>query len=306
MLKLIYKILIAEILITGINGLVGQALSAELLAHGHSVVGIGRGPSRLQQDASGFRYYDVDLNDPFAAEAVMAKEKPAVVVHTAAMTQVDDCERMPKEAHQINVEATARLLLDAEAQGAFFVLLSTDFVFDGQKGLYTEDDPVHPLSWYGQTKMEAEAIVETAEVPWAIIRTCLVYGQAAPGGRQNIYSWIRSSLEAGKPIKVVDDQWRTPTWVRDLASGIRQVAERKAEGIWHLSGEEIYTPYQLAQAIAHFHQLDASLIERVTAASFSQPGKRPAKTGFNIGKAKKDLGFAPGSLLQNLEKMASG
>jgi dTDP-4-dehydrorhamnose reductase len=294
------------ILITGINGLVGQALAEELLAHGHEVVGIGRGASRLQQASSRFRYYAVDLNDPFAAEAVMAKEKPAVVVHGAAMTQVDDCERMPKEAHQINVEATARLLLDAEAQSAFFIFLSTDFVFDGQKGLYSEDESLHPLSWYGQTKMEAEAIVETAEVPWAIIRTCLVYGQAAPGGRQNFYSWIRSSLEAGKPIKVVDDQWRTPTWVRDLARGIRLVIEQKATGTWHLSGEEIYTPYQMAMAIADFHQLDTALIERVTADIFSQPGKRPARTGFDISKAKKDLGFAPGSFLQNLEKMALG
>lgn len=296
----------AHVLITGIDGLVGQRLAGELLANGHSVVGVGRGACRLQQVSSGFRYYAADLNDPFAVETVMSKEKPALVVHGAAMTQVDDCERMPREAHQINVEATARLLLDAEAQGAFFILLSTDFVFDGEKGLYVEEDTLHPLSWYGQTKMEAEAIVETAEVPWAIIRTCLVYGQAAAGGRQNIYSWIRSSLAAGKPIQVVDDQWRTPTWVRDLAVGIRLVLEGRAEGIWHLSGEELLTPYQMAVAIADTHLLDAGLIESVTADNFSQPGKRPVKTGFEIRKAKKDLGFAPGSFLQNLQQLASG
>lgn len=296
----------AEILITGINGLVGQVLGAEMLQYGHTVAGIGRGPCRVEPGNSGFRYYDADLNDPFAAASVMEKEKPAVVVHCAAMTQVDDCERLPKEAHQVNVEATARLLLDAEQHSSFFVFLSTDFVFDGEKGRYAEDDPVRPLSWYGQTKMEAEAIVETAEIPWAIIRTCLVYGQAVPGGRQNIYSWIRSSLEAGKPIKVVDDQWRTPTWVQDLAAGIRLAIEGRAEGIWHLSGEEMYTPYQMALAIAHFHQLDTSLIERVTANNFSQPGKRPARTGFDISKAKKDLGFAPTSLQQIIEQLASG
>lgn len=290
-----------KILITGVNGMVGQALTRCLLEKGYSVVGIGKGESRIGLDNSLLTYYTADITHPFEVQQVLAHEKPDCVVHCAAMTQVDDCEKLDKEAHSLNVEATARLLLDAEEYSRFFILLSTDFVFDGTKGMYTEEDTVNPISWYGHTKMEAEAITETADLPWAIIRTCLVYGEQVSASRHNLFTWVRENLKKGNAIKVVDDQFRTPTWVTDLAHGIALVISNEATGLWHISGEEVQTPYQMAIAAANHFGWDKSLIERVYASSFTQVGQRPAKTGFNIEKAKKELGFTPGSFAENLQ-----
>ncbi len=284
-----------KILITGANGFVGQELVRTLAQRGHLILATGRGPSRLVNPGETVYYYDADITHPFALQELIEKEKPTVIIHAAAMSQVDDCEQHQNQAHVINVEATARLLLDAEEYNCFFLFLSTDFVFDGEKGFYTEEDDPNPISWYGHNKLEAESIVQTAEIPWAIVRTCLVYGNRDEGGRATIFSWVKESLEAGKSIKVVDDQFRTPTWVTDLATGIALILENRKTGIWHISGDELYTPFKMAKEIARLGGWDETLIERVTADSFRQPGKRPAKTGFSITKAKEKLGYQPGS-----------
>lgn len=292
-----------KILITGANGMVGQALVRLLTLKGYEVIATGKGPWRSPLPGDHIRYFEADITHPFQLREIMAREKPAIVVHGAAMTQVDDCELKQNEAHSVNVEATARLLLDAEEYSSFFIFLSTDFVFDGNKGMYSEDDDVNPVSWYGQTKVEAEAIVQTAEIPWAIVRTCLVFGTKEIAGRHNLYSWVRESLEQGKPIKVVDDQWRTPTYVEDLAAGIEMVIRKKSAGIWHLSGKDQVTPYAMAIKIAKSCGMDATLITRVTADTFSQPGKRPAKTGFDISKSSRELGFEPHSLDEIISRL---
>jgi dTDP-4-dehydrorhamnose reductase len=292
-----------KILVTGANGLVGQQLVKLLLQNEYKVVAVGKGPSRLSSAPPLLNYYSADITHPFELQQILKSELPDVVVHAAAMTQVDECEQRQKEAHSLNVEATARLLLDAETYSNFFLFLSTDFVFDGEKGMYSEEDEVNPISWYGHTKVEAEAVVHTSEIPFAIVRTCLVYGPAEPGGRNNIYSWVKNSLSTGKQIQVVDDQWRTPTSVEDLAKGILLIIKKRATGIWHLSGKDRTTPYGMAITIAELYGYDKALIERVTAASFTQPGKRPAKTGFNISKAVNEIGFDPDTITANLEKL---
>ncbi len=290
-----------KVLVTGANGLVGRVLVKALALTGHEVIATGKGPSRLGFEHNLLRWYDADITHPFQLRVIIEAEKPEVVIHGAAMTQVDECEQRQKEAHSLNVEATARLLLDAEEFSSYFIFLSTDFVFDGERGMYKEDDDVNPISWYGQTKVEAEAVVQTSTIPWAIVRTCLVYGTKPEGGRANLYSWIRESLEAGKAIKVVDDQWRTPTLVDDLVNGILLLVEQQKEGIWHLSGRDELTPYRFALKLAEAYGLDSGLLEKVTADNFSQPGKRPLLTGFNIEKASMELGFAPRSIDEAFE-----
>lgn len=292
-----------KILVTGANGLVGKSLVPLLLKNGYTVIATGRGESRLHMDDPALKYYSADITHPFELQLVMEKELPDVVVHSAAMTQADDCELRQNDAHVNNVEATARLLLDAESFSKFFLFLSTDFVFDGEKGMYNESDAERPISWYGSTKLEAEALVQTSEMPWAIARTCMVYGPAPEAGRSNIFSWVKDSLSQQKAIKVVDDQWRTPTWVEDLCNGLLLIIRKKAAGLWHLSGPDRTTPYQMANAIAAQYGLDEKLITRVTADTFSQPAKRPLLTGFDISKAKQQLGYAPGTFAENLRKI---
>jgi dTDP-4-dehydrorhamnose reductase len=288
-----------KILITGSNGLLGQHLIPQLADH-HQVIAMGRGPRRVSWGAD-VPYHDLEITESQTIRDFIRQQAPDVLVHSAAMTQVDDCERDQEKSMAVNVQATENLLEACAHCKTHFIFLSTDFVFDGIKGNYQEEDPVNPVNWYGQTKVFAEKLVEAYPSAWSITRTCLLYGIPHGSFRTNIISWVKSSLEKKEKIRVVNDQVRTPTNVHDFATGIRLVLEQHAAGRFHLSGNEVMTPYQLALATADYFSLDKTLIEEVNAETFSQMGKRPLKTGFNIAKAQEVLGFSPGTLKSGLE-----
>lgn len=147
----------------------------------------------------------------------------------------------------------------------------------------------------------AEEEVYTYQDNWAIVRTVLVYGKPM-AGRSNILTIVKEKLEKGEEYKVVDDQVRTPTYVEDLASGIAAIVKQKTAGVFHLSGTDILTPYEMACKTADCLGLNKSLLHRVTADSFSQPAKRPPRTGFIIEKARKMLGYKPVSFEEGLKK----
>jgi dTDP-4-dehydrorhamnose reductase len=294
----------AKVLITGANGLLGQHLTRLLLDKNYQVVATSRGESRLPfQPSANYTYREMDVANALEVFAVMEQEKPDVVVHAAAMTQVDDCELRPQQCERINVQGTSQVLTDAETFSSHFIYISTDFVFDGEQGNYAEDDDTKPISLYGFTKLQAESMVQTSTIPFAIVRTCLVYGNLLKGTRSNIVSWVKESLEQGKTIQVVSDQLRTPTYVEDLAKGIALIIENKATGIYHISGKDWLTPYDIALKTAAKYNLDAGKIVKVDAATFKQPGRRPLKTGFVIEKARKELGFEPMSFDEGLNLM---
>jgi dTDP-4-dehydrorhamnose reductase len=296
-----------RILLTGANGLLGQHLVQKLLNAGHHVTATGRGPSRLDFASPGqFKYLEADITDSPQIKNLMEEERPQVVIHGAAMTQVDQCEGSPGLCSAINIGGTANLLRYAVPQECFFIYVSTDFVFDGLIGNYREEDLPGPINHYGHTKLQAEKIVSDAGIPWAIVRTCLVYGNTLFGTRSNIITWVKEKLEKKENIKVVNDQLRTPTYIGDLARGIVLLVEKKATGIFHISGEEERTPYQMAIATADYFGLDKNLVEKVTADNFSQPANRPLKTGFCIEKAKNILGYRPISFNEGLQRVARG
>lgn len=294
-----------KVLITGSNGLLGQELVKQFLAKGYFVIGVSKGPLRFAVDSSFFKYYSVDITNDFELPDILSNEQPGVLIHTAAMTQVDECELKEKECFEINQHGTVHVLAGAEMYCSFIIHISTDFVFDGKKGMYREEDECAPVNWYGHCKLQAELVIRNAKIPWAIVRTCLVYGKKATGGRDNIITWVKSKLEAGEKIKVVDDQFRTPTYIDDLAKGIVSIAEKKAQGIFHISGKELLTPYQMAVETARYLGLDESLIEKVNADTFFQQAKRPLKTGFVIDKAIKELNYAPLSFIEGMKKVLS-
>jgi dTDP-4-dehydrorhamnose reductase len=174
-------------------------------------------------------------------------------------------------------------------------------VFEGnQNGLYSEEDMPNPVNYYGKTKLEAEELVRDSSLEWAIVRTCLVYGVTPEMSRSNIILWVKNSLEQQKNIKVVDDQWRTPTLAEDLSNACVIILKRRNKGIYHISGEEYITPYQFALFAAKLYDLDEKLISPTDASQFKEVGTRPLKTGFNISKAKKDLSYTPHSLKDGL------
>lgn len=281
-----------KILITGANGLLGQKLVDQLVKEGKfEVIATGKGPCRLNPGE--FTYQSLDITNPDEVDEVINKIAPKSIIHSAAMTNVDECELNQEACVKVNVNATEYLVKAAEKIQAHFIFVSTDFIFSGEDGPYDEEAEAAPVNFYGETKLLGENLVINAKTAWAIARTVLVYGIANDLSRSNIILWVKSSLESGKEIQVVDDQVRTPTLAEDLAAGCILIAEQKAQGIFNISGSDLLTPYEMAIMTADYFGLDKALINKTDSTRFTQPAKRPMKTGFNIEKAKKQLGYAP-------------
>jgi dTDP-4-dehydrorhamnose reductase len=293
-----------KILITGSNGLLGQKLVELLVSKAHiETVATAKGANRLPLNA-GYRYIEMDITDPEAVDQVLGTELPNVLIHTAAMTNVDQCEAEKDACWKLNVTATETLVTACAKYQIFLEHVSTDFVFDGTSGPYREEDVPNPVSFYGWSKYAAEKIVISSDVEWAIARTVLVYGIAHDMSRSNIILWVKKSLEEGKAIKVVTDQFRTPTLAEDLASGCFLIADQKAKGIYHISGKDFLTPYEMALGVADYFKLDASLIFPTDASTFTQPARRPPRTGFKLTKSRNVLGYEPHSFMEGIALLA--
>jgi dTDP-4-dehydrorhamnose reductase len=296
-----------HVLITGVNGLLGQHLAAELLSRGQQVSGTGIGPCRIPLIAEvNFRYRESDLRKPGAEWDWLATDPPDALVHAAAMTQVDRCEEDRDSCRAINVLGTAELLTRIQGTGIRLIFLSTDFVFNGDSGNYSESEPPDPVNWYGACKAEAERLVMTGAREWCIIRTCLVYGSSVSGLRPPILQWVKDRVSRQERIQVVGDQWRTPTWVSDLVGGIVQVLGKKAQGIIHLAGGEVLTPYDMVVAASKRLGFRTELIERVESGRFIQPARRPLHSGLRIDKARQELDYSPTRFQLVLEQLLSG
>lgn len=282
-----------KILVTGSNGLLGQKLT-DLILNDRSLalVATSRGVDR-HPIKKGYTYIDLDILDSGRLREVITGQRPDVIINTAAMTNVDACEHDPEGCRKLNIEAVAELVKLCEEFGIHLIHLSTDFIFDGADGPYAEDAQPNPLSLYGQSKLDAEKIIEASTCKWAILRTILVYGVVADMSRSNIVLWAKGALEKGQPLNVVNDQWRMPTLAEDLAQACTLAATKGAEGVFHISGKDFFAIHELVAAVADFWQLDKSLIRQVSSATLSQAAPRPARTGFILDKAQRILGYTP-------------
>lgn len=294
-----------KILITGANGLLGQKLVALYSQDSNTtLIATARGDNRLPESDL-YRYVSMDITQKEEVMRVISTEKPDVVIHTAAMTNVDQCEVEKEACWAQNVYSVSYLVDACHAVDAFLVHLSTDFIFDGADGPYKEEAAPNPLSFYGWSKLAAEHILLHSSIRWSIARTVLVYGIAHDMSRSNIILWVKKSLEEGKNINVVTDQWRTPTLAEDLAIGCQLIADQRAEGIFNISGEELLTPFEMAQQTAAFFGLNAGLIHEADGSTFQQTAKRPAKTGFDLTKSTTVLGYSPRSFREGIALLAS-
>lgn len=293
-----------KILVTGANGLLGQYLIRDLAMAGYEVIAAGKGDSRLPDYAGiTYTYLPLDITDKKTVHETIEKIQPSVIIHAAAITQPDACELDKEACWNTNVHATTYITEAAHKAGSRLIYVSTDFVFDGEDGPYKEDDKPHAINYYGESKLAAEQIVQSLTAEWAIVRTVLVYGNILAGTRSNVVTWVKDNLDNKKNIKVVNDQVRTPTYVEDLSKGIVLIVEKNGKGIYHISGKEVFTPYEMAVQVADYFGLDKSLMEKVDAAVFTQPAKRPLKTGFIIDKAEKELGYVPVTFKEGIRKM---
>ena len=294
-----------KILITGSNGLLGQKLVALILNQGnHELIATARGANRLPFDQQKYTYTPLDITDQAQVNSVIAEHQPDVVIHTAAMTNVDQCESEREGCWDLNVNAVQYIAEACEAHNAFLLHLSTDFIFDGEDGPYDEEAQANPISYYGESKLAAEHIITQSKLDWAIARTVLVYGIAHDMSRTNIVLWVKKSLEEGKEIKVVDDQLRSPTLAEDLAQGCLLNAEQKAKGVFNISGSDLLTPYEMAIKTAQFFNLSTASMQKADSSTFTQPAKRPPKTGLLIEKARTVLGYEPHSFDEGIAIIA--
>ncbi len=292
-----------KILITGANGLLGQKLVEQLVKEGKfEVIASGVGPCRL--GGEGYQYQNLDITNPIEVDQVITRIVPQTIIHSAAMTNVDQCELNPEDCYRVNVKATEYLVKAAERIQSHFIFVSTDFIFSGEDGPYDEDAPADPVNFYGETKLIGENIIKNAKTSWAIVRTVLVYGIANDLSRSNIILWVKNSLEAGKEIQVVDDQFRTPTLAEDLAAGCILIAKKRAQGIYNISGADVLTPYKMAMMTADYFGLNKTLIKRTNSTLFSQDASRPMKTGLIIEKARKELGYQPKTFREGIAILA--
>jgi dTDP-4-dehydrorhamnose reductase len=288
-----------RILVTGSNGLLGQKL-VELISTKNDYL-IATAKSKLVIDLPRGEYHSLDITNRNEVESVLQNSKPDVIINTAAMTQVDQCETEQEKCWLNNVTAVENLVSACEQTKTHFIQLSTDFIFDGTYGPLDETAKPNPISFYGKSKLAAEEAVQKSKADWAILRTVLVYGITKDMSRSNIVLWVKKSLEEGKTINVVNDQWRTPTLAEDLAQGCYLAVTKKAKGIYNISGDEMMTPYDIAIKTADFFGLDKSLIKQTDSTQFKQPAARPPKTGFITDKAKKELGYQPHRFIEGLE-----
>ena len=290
-------------LVTGANGLLGQKLYLLLTKQDNTeVVACSKGVNKNSFIST--NYLELDITDKISVNKVLNEVYPDIVINTAAMTNVDQCESEKEGCWEINVSGVANLIEACKDNGTFLIHLSTDFIFDGSAGPLDESAEPNPVNYYGESKLAGEKLIMDSDIDWAIARTVLVYGLIPAMSRSNIILWVKQSLEQGKDINVVDDQWRTPTLAEDLAMGCLLIAKKRAKGVFNISGKDFLTPYQMAMKTAEFFNLDTSLIHKTDSNRFTQPAKRPLITGFIIKKAEDELNYYPHTFEEGLSILA--
>lgn len=279
-------------LVTGGNGLLGTKL-IQFCLRGGSVrpVSVSRQPCS-NGSLGAFEFHQLDLTDADQVRALFEGLRPRWVIHTAAMTDVDGCEREPEAAWQANVDAAEAVARACQAVGAHLVHLSTEYVFDGRSGPYGEDDPTNPISVYGRTKLASEAVVQDLSLTAAIARTTVLYGHA-PNARPNFATWLVGRLRAGEAVRVVDDQVGSPTLADNLAEMCYALALGDAAGIYNTVGADCLDRYTFARTAAEVFGLDPGLIQPVSTTSLSQAAPRPLHAGLRMDKFRQDFPDVP-------------
>jgi len=281
-----------SILIIGSNGLLGQTLTNRLMHSSFNLFALGRGYNRNKIIKSD-KYYDVDITDKESLLYVINKIKPNYIINAAAITNVDYCETHKNECDAVNFEAVKTMITGARQNNSHIIHISTDFVFDGIKGNYKETDIACPLNYYGESKLKSESLLKNNNIPYTILRTILVFGYQPNLKQKNILLWLLAKLQNNEKLTMVDDQIRTPTYVKDLAEACILSIKKNAVGLYHISGIDLLNMFELANIVANVFNLNPKLISAIPTSRLKQVAVRPKITGFNIEKAKKDLDFKP-------------
>ncbi len=262
-----------------------------------------------------FQVIPIDVTEPLHPNAVKAditaepgisqlfnKVKPDLVIHTASETNVDRCETEKERAWKINVVGTRNIAEACRETNAKLVYISTDYVFDGERGLYVEEDTPNPIDFYGLTKLEGEKQAMRGCKNCAVLRTSVLYGRHP--WKQDFVTWVISKLRQNQGITVVDDHFNTPTLADNLAEMALEVGERDLKGVFHSSGIERINRYEFAQRIAQTFDLSPALIKPIKMKELKAwIAKRPKDSSLNTGKVQKQLRTKPLNINEGLSKL---
>ena len=277
-----------KILITGGSGLLGSKISEKAMEKGHDVY-------------SGYNAHEAEFGIPVKLDvcqgAVLQKTlkevEPEVVIHTAALTNVDKCEEDKDLAWKVNAEGTKNIAKLSRKHKAFLIYVSTDYVFSGEQGLYKERDEPDPVNYYGATKLEGEKTVKAIAKDWCITRPSVIYGSTPAAGKVNFALWVIEKLEKREPLKIITDQYVSPTLNTNLADMILEAAERRLTGIYHLAGATPVNRYSFAKLLTEKFGLDTNLIKPAKSEEMKWKARRPKDTSLNVEKAKGALRNKP-------------
>jgi dTDP-4-dehydrorhamnose reductase len=285
-----------RLLVTGASGLLGRRVVELALLRGHEVyavykehvVGLGV-PIRL------------DITDRERLMEVVLRLRPDVIIHTAAFTDVDGCEVNRELAWRVNAEATGYVAEAAARVGSHLVYVSTDYVFDGERGLYREEDRPNPINYYGYTKLMGEEFVRERAGSWCIVRTSVVYGWSV--GKLNFATWLIDNLGRGREVRVVTDQFVSPTLNTNLAEMLLEIAERGIVGVLHTAGASRVSRYEFAVRLAEVFGLNNNLVRPVRMSEMAWKAKRPRDSSLDVSRARAVLSAKPMELDQALLTM---
>ncbi len=290
----------SDVFITGANGLLGQHL-VEVFSQKHRVFAsdLHPGPFFSNPDV---KYEPLDILDKEKLDFLISSFKPELIVNAAAYTDVDGCETNKEKAWEVNVEGVENLIEICRKEKIKLVHLSTDYVFDGKNGPYSEDDPPNPISYYGKSKLEGELKIKESGIDYIVVRTNVLYGL---GERinPNFFTWVLDKLKKDEKIKIVTDQLNNPTLAFDLAKSILELWETKYAGIINIAGSEYLSRYDFAQKIAEIFDLEKDLIYPIKTEDLKQIAPRPKKGGLRIDLAKKTLETDLSNISKGLEHL---
>lgn len=290
-----------KVLLTGGSGLLGLTLL-------HSI------PNELQvwatyhaagrlEPTNTYSTLEMDIRDRKAVIQGVDAIKPDVIIHTASIGNVDYCETHQDEGRQVNVAGTRYLVRAGEQYGSRFIYTSTNAVFDGEHAPYGEEDPPHPIHFYGQTKFESEQLIEASQLESTIIRPILMYGWNTPQQRPNFVTWLLNEFLKGHSIRILKDVYCNPLPVFQCADAIWTCLLNRRQGCFHIAGRDRVSMYEFGLAVADVFEQDASNLQPVSRDEMGQLVRRPADTTYRTDKMESILGLTPLGLREGLVRM---
>jgi len=286
-----------KLLITGASGLLGHKLAQLALKKKHEVYSI-------------YKEHPIDLGIPIKLDLtnhseilkVITQLTPEAIIHAAAYTNVDGCEINKDLAWKVNAEATKHIAIASTNTDAHLTYVSTDYVFNGEKGLYSEEDEPNPESYYGYTKLKGEEFIKQHSQEWCITRASVIYGWGQTQ-KLNFATWIINNLKQQKEVKILTDQYVSPTLNTNLAEMLLEITERRTTGIFHTAGATRASRHEFALKLAQIFDLNPNLIKPAKMNELPWKAKRPKDSSLNVSKASALLNAKPLKLNEALKRM---